>query len=140
MKSKPIATNAATGGMPKTIWHNEAQEPREAHNAAIVETASNTVIGWIGCGDPHAFGDRTSFGYALLPAFHNRGYATEALSAVVDFCFANGAGVVSGTTDEWNVASARVMEKAGLQGVGTTERGQPLFRISRGTVAAETRE
>ena len=100
------------------IHHNSLQ-PREAYNLAIVERATGQPVGWIGWGrrsDPKQ-GDY-SFGYALLPAYWGRGYMTEALRAAVQFMFdVLGANRVSDFCESSNVASARVMEKAGMSPV-----------------------
>lgn len=52
-----------------------------------------------------------------------RGYATEALKAVLDFCF-NGIGLhrVSGSCDSRHAAACRLMEKTGLQREGEFRR------------------
>ncbi len=53
-------------------------------------------------------------GYAILPRYHNQGYATEALRGAVDYFFTRGfREVVAGAFEE-NIASIRVMRKAGM--------------------------
>lgn len=53
-------------------------------------------------------------GYALLPAWHNRGYATESFRCAIEYLFACGfEKVVAGAFSE-NAASIRVMEKCGM--------------------------
>ena len=102
------------------ILHNQNQ-PRLAHNCAVVLKETGDLIGWIGIGLPYVggIGDRT-FGYALRSNAWNHGYMTEALVAVVHFCFSElSVGSVFGECRPANPASARVMEKAGLRYVGT---------------------
>ena len=54
-------------------------------------------------------------GWVISPSQHNKGYATEAVSAAIDDLFARGyQRVVAGAFAE-NKASIRVMEKAGMQ-------------------------
>lgn len=53
-------------------------------------------------------------GYALLPAYHNRGYCTQALRATVAHLFAQGFTEVLAGAFESNLASLRVMEKSGM--------------------------
>jgi RimJ/RimL family protein N-acetyltransferase len=101
------------------IFHNN-QVPRFAHNSAIVLSSENALIGWIGFGHPAEDGiaDR-SFGYALHRGHWNRGYMTEALRAMLRFCFADPE--VSSVFAEHRVpnpASGRVMEKAGMTYAG----------------------
>lgn len=65
--------------------------------------------------------DRIELGYALLPAFHNRGFATEALKGAIAFLFGAGFRVVTAAAFSENGASLRVMEKAGMHPNGFTE-------------------
>lgn len=99
----------------EAIYHNELPE-RGAYNLAVVLLDAEETIGWLGWGPPSdaTRGDYT-FGYALLPSAWGRGYMTEALRAAVDYMFDSlAASRVVGECAASNVASARVMEKAGL--------------------------
>ena len=60
-------------------------------------------------------------GYALLPAFHNRGYCTEALVGAIGYLFERGFAAVTAAAFTDNPASIRVMEKAGMEKTGKTE-------------------
>lgn len=107
---------AARHWVTEAIFHNSLL-PRSSHNLAIIHKESDQVIGWLGWGKPGRPepGDY-DFGYALLPAFWNQGFMSEALSAAVNFMFCVlNAGIVFGECDKANPASARVMEKAGLR-------------------------
>jgi RimJ/RimL family protein N-acetyltransferase len=98
-----------------TIDHN-SRVPRFSWNLAIVRREDGAILGWIGTGqaDEPERGDM-DFGYALLPAHWGQGYASEALHALVDWCFANfDITQVYGECNVENPRSARVMEKAGL--------------------------
>lgn len=53
-------------------------------------------------------------GYAYLPAYYNRGYATEAFGGVIDYLFAQGFETVVAGAFSGNAASLRVMEKCGM--------------------------
>jgi len=103
-----------------TMVHNNLT-PRLSHNCSLVFRDTGQVIGWIGFGLPSAHKVRysdISFGYALLPAFWNQGYMTEALQALLTFVFTTtDADSISDTCDVRNIGSARVMEKAGLRQV-----------------------
>lgn len=107
--------------------------PRFAHNCVIVERATSEVLGWIGFGkaDDHPFGE-IDFGYSLREEFQGRGFGTEALVATLDFCFTR-LEVTSffGEAPAENIASARVMEKAGMQRVGVSPEGRIVFRAVR---------
>jgi ribosomal-protein-alanine N-acetyltransferase len=128
----PQTANEVLPWIEETIAHNQAT-PRLAHNCAIVESESELVAGWIGFGPASkpGIGD-LDFGYAMLEQFRNRGYATEALLAVIEFCF-DVVGVSSffGNTLPDNAASARVMDKVGMKRVGLREDGEIIFRIER---------
>ena len=55
-------------------------------------------------------------GYVLNPAYHGRGYATEAVAALLRLGFADlGLHRVAARCDARNTASARVMERAGMR-------------------------
>jgi ribosomal-protein-alanine N-acetyltransferase len=116
------------------IKHNEAR-PRYAHNCSIVERSSGIVAGWIGFGHPSEgqaqWGER-DFGYSIRPEFRGRGMGSEALTAVIEFCFdVLGISSFFGETMPDNAASAGAMRKAGMKAVGTAEDGSIIFRIER---------
>lgn len=115
--------------LPETIAYNEA-DPREAHNCSIVELESGEVIGWIGFG-PASRGQpgELNFGYAVRRQFRSRGFGTEALRAVIDFCLGSlGARRFSGETAVGNEASERAMSAAGMRRIGIAN-GQVQFVI-----------
>ena len=60
-------------------------------------------------------GDRVEVGYAIHPQYWNQGYATEALREGIAHFFANGFSEVYAGAFKSNVASMRVMEKAGMK-------------------------
>lgn len=68
-------------------------------------------------------GPKADVGYVLARSHWGRGYATEALSAVLAWALAQpGLYRVWGTCDVDNLASARVLEKAGMQREGLLRR------------------
>jgi RimJ/RimL family protein N-acetyltransferase len=77
-------------------------------------------IGFFGPPDDHG---TVEFGYGVVPEVEGRGYATEALQALLQYGFSTGRvrRAVADTTHE-NVGSQRVMEKAGLRQVRSDER------------------
>ena len=60
-------------------------------------------------------------GYALLPLYHNQGYATEALRGAIGYCFSNGFQEVIAGAFEENPASLRVMIKSGMKKIDHTD-------------------
>ena len=69
-------------------------------------------IGFFGAPDAHGV---VEVGYGLVAAARGTGYATEALTAAVHLAFARGAAAVIADTTDDNVASQRVLEKAGFR-------------------------
>jgi RimJ/RimL family protein N-acetyltransferase len=100
-----------------TKFYNE-RAGRDSHNCAIVLRATGQVIGWIGFGfsnqEQKPIGD-VGMGYAILPEFWSQGFTTEALQGTLDFIFSEtAADNAVAHCNVGNVASARVMEKAGM--------------------------
>lgn len=54
-------------------------------------------------------------GYAILPEYHNQGYGTEMLQALIAQMFLDGFETVMTGAFEENLASIRIMEKCGMQ-------------------------
>ena len=110
------------GWILETIEHN-SRIPRQSYNLVIKRRSDNQILGWIGIGQ--ATGEPAGildFGYALLPEFWGQGYATEALSGILKIGFERlGADLIFGECDSNNLASGRVMEKAGLHMEGQSE-------------------
>ena len=77
------------------------------------------LIGFLN--DTGTDGGTVEVGYALHHDHWNRGYATEALTAVVGELFRLGFSVVRAGFFEENPASGRVMEKSGMQRIDLTE-------------------
>lgn len=88
----------------------------------IVLLSSGEVIGGIGFfGPPNADGT-VEFGYGVAPEVEGRGYATEAVHALLQHAFSTGRvrRALADTTLA-NHASQRVLEKAGLELVKSDE-------------------
>lgn len=59
---------------------------------------------------------------ALTPAFQRRGYATEALNALLEHGFGRlGQTVIAAVNDAPNVASARMLQRAGFESLAEVE-------------------
>jgi RimJ/RimL family protein N-acetyltransferase len=99
------------------IFHNQTR-PRRVYNLAVVLNEPETVVGWIGMGPPSrpSKPGEYDFGYCLNRDYWGQGYMTEAVKRLLMFTFNNlGARRVFAECDPANLASARVMMKAGLQ-------------------------
>ncbi|MFI0786393.1 GNAT family N-acetyltransferase [Streptomyces lydicus] len=81
----------------------------------IIERASGLVVGGIGLFPPSDDGG-VEFGYGVVPSRRGRGYAPEAVRALVAFALAApGVRTVYADVEPANPASCRVLEKAGLE-------------------------
>jgi RimJ/RimL family protein N-acetyltransferase len=113
-----------------------AQPSRRLYDLAVTLRSDGRLIGqiWIeplAADSPAA--DEMSVGYMLHRDHWGRGYATEAVRAIVRFGFeALGARQVSARCFEANRASARVLEKAGLRFVLREEDVDPTDGRLRG--------
>ncbi len=90
---------------------------------AVIERASGRYVGGVGLrpvdGDPAII----DIGYAFAVDSHGKGYATEAVGALVDEAFGKrGAERVFGKVFVGNDGSRRVMEKLGFVCEGTLRR------------------
>ncbi|MEW2491933.1 GNAT family N-acetyltransferase [Streptomyces sp. NPDC048411] len=73
------------------------------------------TIGGVGFhGAPNAEG-RVTIGYGLTPATRGKGYASEALRALLEFARGEGIAAVNGDADLDNIASHHVMVAAGMR-------------------------
>lgn len=98
--------------------------PGEGMNIAIEhdgDLIGDLYVAW------DADGDTATIGYTLASAHHGRGYATEAVGALVDCLFADGITTVRASVDPANDASIGVLRRVGfrLESTGRIEvRGE----------------
>ena len=72
--------------------------------------------------------DAIELGYVIHPVYHNKGYATEMLKAVIDELFRKGfSEIVTGAFDD-NIASIQVMRKCGMS---KTDKEEDIFYEGR---------
>lgn len=84
----------------------------------VLRDSPLAVIGTCGFkGRPDATGC-VEVGYSVLSEFQRRGYATEAVRALIAAAYAHGASEVAAETLPALIASRRVMEKCGMVFVG----------------------
>ena len=74
----------------------------------------------------------TEIGYGILEKYQDCGYATEAVSALVDWAL-NQPGVkcVTAETEESNIASIRVLEKSGFELTDKIGEEGPIYRKAK---------
>ncbi|HEX2349947.1 MAG TPA: GNAT family N-acetyltransferase [Ktedonobacterales bacterium] len=105
---------------------------------AAIERATCAFVGWFGFG-PHEGGaaGEVSLGYRLRRGVWGRGYATEGARALIRQGFTElGARRVVATTYQDNLASRRVMEKAGLRLARTFRMTPELLAVEGDTFVA----
>lgn len=70
----------------------------------------------------------TEIGYGISEDYQGNGYATEAVSALVNWAFEqDGVICVTAETEESNIASQKVLSRAGFVPTGETGEEGPLF-------------
>lgn len=116
-------------------WIKEQNvDPRKSYTLAVELKDSATFIGLIGL--DRGFSVETdssrigSVGFRYFPEQWVRGYATEALCAILSWGFESLGlqRIHSGCVVE-NAASARVLEKAGMRREGTTRQSFPIDNV-----------
>ena len=97
-----------------------SEVPLTSHQLAIELLESGLLIGGCTLKSPVPESTEAFLGYAINPDFQNRGFATEAAKALIQFGFDRlKLSLIYATCDTRNTASWRVMEKAGLQRTST---------------------
>ena len=87
----------------------------------IIERSTDLVVGGAGFFGPPDTDGRTELGYGVVPSRQGRGYATEAVLSLVRFGLADRLAVeLFAGVELTNIASVRVLEKAGLRRITET--------------------
>jgi RimJ/RimL family protein N-acetyltransferase len=82
---------------------------------SVTERDSGRLVGDVGLSPADGEPGVIKVGYTISPVFQGRGYATEAVGALVDYAFDTlGADVVRAYASVDNVPSVRVAEKVGM--------------------------
>ena len=138
----PPPDTRSTRGFVALCVARARENPRRHYDAVLQERAFGDVVGTLrlslrepGSGD---------LGYAIRPEYWNRGFATEAVAALLAAArMSLGLGEVWATVDPANAASCRVMEKlgflrrAGEAGVPIKPGRPPSLVFRRSLVVAE---
>ena len=120
---------------------------------ATIERSTNAFLGWIGFDPPEddRSDDEIELGYRLLRSAWGKGYATEGSRALIRRAFDDfGVRRVWAQTMTVNLASRRVMDKAGLRYLRTfhltwddpipgTEHGEVEYALDRPGEGADSR-
>jgi RimJ/RimL family protein N-acetyltransferase len=98
--------------------------PAEASwwNWLIVARDSGEAVGSVAFGGPVSADGAVLVGYAIYTAYEGRGYATEAVRALVAWAFGqDGVREVRALAPVWNTPALRVAENVGMRPVASEE-------------------
>jgi ribosomal-protein-alanine N-acetyltransferase len=98
--------------------------PEEAPwwNWLMVERETARAVGSVAFGGPPDAEGAVLIGYAMYPQFEGRGYATEAVRAMIHWAFRQpGVRLVRALAPVWNTPALRVAENVGMRPVATGE-------------------
>ena len=90
-------------------------EPGGWVQLSVEEREAGHLVGDVGLSPAEGEPDVIKVGYTMAPAYQGRGYATEAVEALIRYAFDElGAGVVRAYASAENAPSIRVAEKVGM--------------------------
>jgi len=111
---RPLVTTPEEG-MAHIATIEEALEQNAAINWVITLQGQDDFMGIIGLYRIQPENHRAELGYMLLPAYHGKGYITEAIAAVLVYGFeVLNFHSLEAVIDPDNVASERVLQKNGF--------------------------
>lgn len=94
-------------------------DPRHFQSWAVADAETDCCLGLVNYHDRHTDFRRVSIGYMINPMLHGRGFATEAVSALVTYCFGPlGAHRIQAFIDPRNSASRKLVENLGFRNEG----------------------
>lgn len=112
-----VATENEVSEYVKELSESDYTNPKDRLELAIIDKRDNKYIGFIGFkGGDFQPDSTTEIFYTLSPAYFKKGYATEAVTAMIRFGFTilDLHRIWAGATCE-NTASWKVMEKVGMR-------------------------
>lgn len=126
----PAWPGGALGFFPKVAAQLEADPYLGRWEGTLIERATNTAVGQMGCkGVPDARGE-VEIGYGLTPEARGRGYASEMLRALCDWLLERvTVSRVTALTLPDNWASMRVLEKSGFRRIGEDVSDEGRFLL-----------
>lgn len=114
------------------------QNPRWQFDCAVTLKSNRLLVGGCGIRRESPESSIANLGWAIHPAFQNRGYASEAAEKLIQFGFQQlGLSLIYATCDARNKASQRVMEKLGLRYVSTKIADKMQKGVLRDTMRFE---
>lgn len=111
---RPLVTTPEEG-LAHIAMIEDAWEKNTAINWVITLKGADDFMGIIGLYRIQAENHRAELGYMLLPGYHGKGYATEAIAAVLAYAFEEvHFHSIEAVIDPDNGASERVLQKNGF--------------------------
>ncbi|MFE0775812.1 GNAT family N-acetyltransferase [Streptomyces sp. NPDC058861] len=107
------------GGFLRGVFERGDPGVFRAYEVRLIE--SGLAVGGIGFHGPPDEVGVVTVGYGLVPGVRGRGYASEALRALLEIARVAGVAGVKGDADLDNPASHRVMEAAGMRCVAEND-------------------
>src|SRR6185436_13490572 len=107
---------------------------------SVEDRVTGELIGDVGLSPAEDEPGVIKIGYTMSPVFQGRGYATEAVQALIAYAFDTlGARVVRAYASALNLASIRVAEKVGMRLIERVERrsGDRRFWVVRYEIGQE---
>ena len=112
----------ATAEMAQETVRGFIDSYRDAHVYSWIMDMDDVIVGTIGAYDFQD--DRIEVGFSVVPGWQGRGLATAALKKVLDYLTGNeGIHCVTAWCASENIASRRVLEKAGMKLLCTEKKG-----------------
>jgi ribosomal-protein-alanine N-acetyltransferase len=100
------------------------ERPEETHwwNWLVVERETGEAVGSVAFGGPVSAEGAVLVGYAIYAEYEGRGYATEAVKAMIAWAFTQpGVREVRALAPVWNTPALRVAENVGMRPVASEE-------------------
>ena len=108
-------TEDDTRGFLSGVLEQARSAARDCYSLAVVETTTGRLVGSVELSVESAEHARGELGFVFAPSCWGRGYATEATRVLMAFGFDElGLHRIAATCHPENVASSRVLEKAGM--------------------------
>lgn len=99
----------------------EAFAEGEAFGGLLIDRARRIVVGDAGFHGTPLLGGDAEIGYSLVPEARGRGYATEAVAALLELGWASGLNAILARVAPDNAPSHRVLSRCGFECEGQTD-------------------
>jgi RimJ/RimL family protein N-acetyltransferase len=116
-------TETETKNFINTVLEDQAKQPRNSFDLAIILKAEEKLIGGCRFWFTNAEPCEGNIGYIINPGYWKNGYASEATNALTNYISTSyNIKIVNAACDVLNIASQRVLEKCGFELISTIEK------------------